>query len=57
MWEDEAEFRDFIKRKLQTLNHTVRSEVTISRFRVDFAEETIAQVRPIVFSTDKIGCP
>ena len=39
MWENEAEFRDFIKRKLEEHGHIVNSEVTISRFRIDLIAE------------------
>lgn len=47
MWENEAEFRDFIKRKLEELGHTVRSEVTISRFRIDLVAEK-EEVRQVI---------
>jgi hypothetical protein len=40
MWESEAQFRDFIKQKLEEMGHSVKSEVRIyKRMRVDLISE------------------
>lgn len=56
MWESEAEFRDFIKRKLEEMGHSVKSEVIIyKRIRVDLISEKEELVfSPIVGTKKKV---
>lgn len=54
MWENEAEFRNFIKRKLEEAGHVVKSEVRIyRRFRVDLIaeKEELITMSPIDMKT------